>query len=113
MVVMVCLWAVVVCLNEYSKVFSSKKSCVLDGASEDIDVGNGGNDELLSRVVAVVTVIVSDWLRITKWLLAQDCPKSGPGPGGPGSRLDQTPNVWVQVHPMPGLDPRRRSGSSW
>ena len=34
-------------VNEYSEVLSLKKSCVLDGASEDIDVGDGGNDESL------------------------------------------------------------------
>ena len=57
-------------VNEYSKVLSSKRSCVLDGASEDIDVGDGGNDESLSSVVAVVTVIVSARLRVTKQPLA-------------------------------------------
>ena len=57
-------------VNEYSKVLSSKMSCVLDGVSEDIDVGDGGNDESLSSVVAVVTVIVSAQLHIMKWPLA-------------------------------------------
>ena len=61
---------VVVCLNEYSEVLSLKRGCVLDGASEDIDVGDGGNDESLSSVVAVVMVIVSAWPHVTKWLLA-------------------------------------------
>ena len=35
-----------------------------------------------------------------------DCPKSGPGPGpgGPRSGPDRTPNVWVQVQLVSRLD---------
>ena len=45
-------------VNEYSKVLSSKRSCVLDGESEDIDVGDGGNDEslwLLSQLLYLLS----------------------------------------------------------
>ena len=34
-----------------------------------------------------------------------DCPKSSPGPGGPRSGPDQTPNVQVQVQLVSGPDP--------
>ena len=42
-----------------------------------------------------------------------DCPKSGPGPGGPRSGLDQTTNVQVQVQIWVDLDPNYKSRSSW
>ena len=42
-----------------------------------------------------------------------DCPKSNPGPGGPRSGPDQTPNVRVQVQIWVDLDPNYRSRSGW
>jgi hypothetical protein len=72
--------------------------------------GNGTGTGNGTRVVGPeIGIRTRDWGHGT----GVDCPKSGPGPGGPRSGPDRTPNVRVQVHPMPGPDPNRRSGSSW
>ena len=65
---------------------------------------NNGEQWRMLRMKFYVTrdtcVVVRFFTRY--WLV--DCPKSGPGPGGPRSRPDQTPNVQVQVQLVSGLD---------